>query len=57
MEKELEIRVEKKEKEEAGFLKSVKKEPLKNQRLFYLHINKTKQKQTLSLVATIRFWG
>jgi hypothetical protein len=44
MEKELEIRVEKKEKEEAGFLKSVKKEPLKNQRLFYSHINKTKQK-------------
>jgi len=34
MEKELEIRVEKKEKEEAGFLKNVKKEPLKNQRLF-----------------------
>jgi hypothetical protein len=36
MEKELEIRIERKEKEEAGFLKNVKKEPLKKSKALLL---------------------
>lgn len=35
MEKELEIRIERKEKEEAGFLKNVKKEPLKKSKALF----------------------